>query len=187
MVFCSFCGKELPVEAGFCPSCGKQTTGATAGSVAIQSQATQTGMRPNLASEGDRIVAVILDTILIFVISLAILLPLSLFIGFFGAFGSFPSFFFGPMTLITWLFLLLYFTYFESTTGQTPGKQVMKIRVVDETTMQHLDFGMSLVRNILRIIDWLPLFYLIGFLLIATNKKKQRIGDMAARSIVVRT
>ncbi len=84
-------------------------------------------------------------------------------------------------------FWLLYFTYFESTTGQTPGKQVMKIRVVDETTLQHLDFGMSLVRNILRIIDWLPFFYLIGFLLIATNQKKQRIGDMAARSIVVRT
>jgi len=115
-------------------------------------------MRPNLASEGDRIVAVILDTILIFVISLAIFLPLSLFIGFFGAFGSLPSFFFGPVTLITWLFWLLYFTYFESTTGQTLGKQVMKIRVIDETTMQHLDFGMSLVRNILRIIDWLPFF-----------------------------
>ena len=161
------------------------TTGATAVSVTSQSQSTQTS-RPNLASEEDRIVAVILDTILIFVISLAIFLPLSLFIGFFGALGSFPSFFFGPVTLITWLFWLLYFTYFESTTGQTLGKQVMKIRVVDETTMQHLDFGMSLVRNILRIIDWLPLFYLIGFLLIATNQKKQRIGDMAARSIVVR-
>jgi len=76
MVFCSFCGKELPVEAGFCPSCGKPTTSATAGSVTSQSQATQTS-RPNLASEGDRIVAVILDTILIFVISLAIFLPLS--------------------------------------------------------------------------------------------------------------
>src|SRR5207247_8915946 len=174
MVFCSFCGKELPVEAGFCPSCGKPTTGATVGSVTSQSQATQTGMRPNLASEGDRIVAVILDTILIFVISLAILLPLSLFIGFFGAFGSFPSFFFGPMTLITWLFLLLYFTYFESTTGQTPGKKVMKIRVVAETTMQHMDFLMSLVRNILRIIDWLPFVYLIEFLFIMTNKKNAR-------------
>jgi len=62
----------------------------------------------------------------------------------------------------------------------------MNIRVVDEATLQHLDFARSLVRNILRIIDWLPFFYLIGFILIATNPKKQRIGDMAARSIVVK-
>src|SRR3989442_14009770 len=114
MVFCSFCGKELSVEAGFCPSCGKQTTGATAGSVAIQSQATQTGMRPNLASEGDRIVSGILDTILIFLISLAILFPLSLFIGLFVTFGSFPSLFFVPLTLISCLYSLLYFTFINS-------------------------------------------------------------------------
>ncbi len=62
----------------------------------------------------------------------------------------------------------------------------MNIRVVDETTLQHLDFARSLVRNILRIIDYLPFFYLIGFILIVTNSKKQRIGDMAARSIVVK-
>jgi uncharacterized RDD family membrane protein YckC len=82
---------------------------------------------------------------------------------------------------------LLCFTYFEATSGQTLGKQLMNIRVVDETTLQHLDFGRSMVRNILRIIDWLPFLYLIGFILIATNDRKQRIGDMAARSIVVKT
>jgi uncharacterized RDD family membrane protein YckC len=82
--------------------------------------------------------------------------------------------------------LLLYFTYFESTSDQTFGKQIMKIRVVDESTLQRLDLGRSLVRNILRIIDWPPFLYLIGFLLIATNQNKQRIGDMAARSVVVK-
>jgi uncharacterized RDD family membrane protein YckC len=187
MGFCSSCGKEVPADAGFCPACGKPVAGVTTGSVTGQPQPTPAGVRPNLASDGDRIVAVILDTILIFVVSLVILIPLSILIGVFSAFGSFPSLFFGPVTLLTWLLWLLYFTYFESTTGQTPGKQVMKIRVVDETTLQHLDFGLALVRNILRIIDWLPFFYLIGFLLIATTEKKQRIGDMAARSIVIRT
>ena len=106
--------------------------------------------------------------------------------GYFGFFGSFAFVFFGPITLLSWLLWLLYFTYFEATTGQTLGKQLMNIRVVDETTLQHLDFARSLVRNILRIIDWLPFLYLIGFILVATNTKKQRIGDMAARSIVVK-
>src|SRR5437773_5097065 len=146
MVFCAFCCKERPVEAGFCPSCGKPTTSATAGSVTSQSPGTQTS-RPNLASEGDRIVAVILDTILIFVISLAIFLPLSLFIGFFGAFGSFPSFFFGPVTLITWLFWLLYFTYFESTMGQTLVKQFLKLDVLRGRIIHHWDSGIHLVGN----------------------------------------
>jgi uncharacterized RDD family membrane protein YckC len=186
MGFCSYCGKELPPQATFCPACGRPVPGATIGPAMGQSQAMPSGVSPNLASEGDRIVAVVLDAILIFAISLVIFVPLVLVAGLFTAFGSFAFLFFGPLTFIQWLFWLLYFTYFESTSGQTLGKQVMHIRVVDETTLQHLDFGRSLVRNILRIIDWLPFFYLIGFILIATTEKKQRLGDMAARSIVVR-
>ncbi len=141
------------------------------------------GMPRTIASEGDRIVAIILDTIIIFLFSLIIFVPLAL-IGF--GLGSFGFIFFGLPTLVSWLLWLLYFTYFESTSGQTFGKQVMHIKVVNETTMQHLDFGMALARNILRIIDWLPFFYIIGFILMVTNDKKQRLGDMVAHSIVVK-
>jgi uncharacterized RDD family membrane protein YckC len=186
MAFCSYCGKELPSGATFCPSCGRSTSGDRALPSSSSPQAAVTSPRPNLASEGDRIVAVVIDTIVIGLVSLVIFIPLAFLVGFFNLFGSFAFIFFGPATLLTWLLWLLYFTYFESTTGQTLGKQIMNIRVVDEVTLQHLDFARSLVRNILRIIDWLPFFYLIGLLLIATNQKKQRIGDMAARSIVVK-
>lgn len=186
MAFCPYCGKEVQAGASFCPSCGKPLVAGQSPSSFAQSQVTMMGSRPNLATEGDRIVAVIIDTIIVFIFSLVIFIPLVFIAGFFSFFGSFAFLFFGPATLLTWLLWLLYFTYFESTSGQTLGKQIMKIRVVDETTLQHLDFGRSFVRNILRIIDWLPFFYLIGFLLIVTNQKKQRIGDMAARSIVVK-
>ncbi|SRR5713101_2612648 len=186
MAFCPSCGKEFPAGASFCPACGKSIAASPASSGPGQLPPVLAGGRPNLATEGDRILAVIMDTILIFAVSLVIFIPLWLIGGFFGFFGSFAFVFFGPVTLLSWLLWLLYFTYFESTTGQTLGKQLMRIRVVDETTLKHLDFGPSLVRNILRIIDWLPFFYLIGFILIATNPKKQRIGDMAARSIVVK-
>ena len=186
MAFCASCGKELPAVASFCPACGKSAVSSPASSGPGQLPSVPAGARPNFAAEGDRIIAVIIDTILIFAVSLVIFIPLWLLGRFFGFFGSFAFVFFGPITLLSWLLWLLYFTYFESTTGQTLGKQLIGIRVVDDTTLQHLDFGRSLVRNILRIIDWLPFFYLIGFILIATNPKKQRIGDMAARSIVVK-
>jgi uncharacterized RDD family membrane protein YckC len=186
MLFCPHCGKEVSAEASFCPACGKPIIAGQAPSSVSQPQAALTGSRPTFATEGDRIVAVIIDTIIVFVFSLVIFIPLALVARFFSFFGSFGFLFFGPATLLTWLLWLLYFTYFESTSGQTLGKQIMKIRVVDESSLQHLDFGRSLVRNILRIIDWLPFFYLIGFLLIVTNQRKQRIGDMAARSIVVK-
>jgi len=186
MAFCASCGKELLAGAGFCSACGKSVAASPSSTMPGQIPPVSMGERPNLASEGDRIVAVVIDTILIFVVSLFIVVPLLLLGRFIGFVGSFAFVFFGPVTLLSWLLWLLYFTYFESTSGQTLGKQVMNIRVVDETTMQHLDFSRSLVRNILRIIDWLPFLYLIGFILVATNSKKQRIGDMAARSIVVK-
>src|SRR5690348_9808541 len=186
MAFCGFCGRELQAGVGFCSACGKPVAATPSSTMPGQIPPVYMGERPNLASEGDRIVAVIIDTILIFVVSLVIVIPLLLLGGFFGFFGSYAFVFFGPITLLSWLLWLLYFTYFESTSGQTLGKQLMNIRVVDETTMQHLDFARSFVRNILRIVDWLPFFYLIGFILIATNSKKQRIGDMAARSIVIK-
>jgi uncharacterized RDD family membrane protein YckC len=39
---------------------------------------------------------------------------------------------------------------------------------------------------VLRIIDWLPFFYLIGFVLILVTSNRQRLGDLAANTIVVR-
>jgi uncharacterized RDD family membrane protein YckC len=185
MAFCQYCGKEVSEGASFCPACGRPVASSQAPSTFSQPQAAVIGSQPNLATEGERIVAVIIDMIIVFIFSLVIFIPLAFIVGFFSLLGPF-AFFFGPAILLTFLLWLLYFTYFESTSGQTLGKQIMNIRVVDESTLQRLDFGRSLVRNILRIIDWLPLFYLIGFLLIATNEKKQRLGDLAARSIVVK-
>jgi uncharacterized RDD family membrane protein YckC len=185
MPFCQYCGKEVSAGAIFCPSCGKPIGSTQAIQAHGPAQPAATGARPILATEGDRIVAVIIDTIIVLIASLVIFIPLAFFVGFL-AFGTFGFLFFGPATLLTWLLWLLYFTYFESTSGQTIGKQAMNIRVVDDATLQRLDFGRSLVRSILRIIDWLPFFYLIGFILIVTNQNKQRIGDMAARSLVIK-
>ena len=43
------------------------------------------------------------------------------------------------------------------------------------------------MRNLLRIVDWLPFFYGLGAAVIWATPRNQRIGDLAARSAVVRT
>ena len=80
---------------------------------------------------------------------------------------------------------LVYFPLFEATSGQTPGKKIMKVKVVKENGAP-CDWGAALIRNFLRIFDVLPVAYLLGVLLIATNAKRQRIGDMVAKTLVIK-
>ncbi len=86
--------------------------------------------------------------------------------------------------IVTFIIYIAYFTYLEGTRGQTIGKMAMKIRVVREDGSR-IDMGTAFVRNILRIIDGL-IFYIIGAMLILTSRKKQRLGDRAAKTVVIR-
>ncbi|MEM2914997.1 MAG: RDD family protein, partial [Candidatus Bathyarchaeia archaeon] len=81
----------------------------------------------------------------------------------FGIISIVPGirFLFVPTTWIGFLVWVLYFGYFESTSGQTVGKQIVRIKVVDEQALTIIDMGRALVRNIVRIIDFLPFFYII--------------------------
>ena len=84
------------------------------------------------------------------------------------------------------LILLGYFIFFETFfNGQTPGKMFLKIRVVQDNSSP-VTFIKVLIRNVLRLIDTLPTFYAIGIIVILASKKNQRLGDLAAGTIVVR-
>jgi uncharacterized RDD family membrane protein YckC len=69
--------------------------------------------------------------------------------------------------------------------GQTLGKHVVGLRVMDEHALR-LEFSQIVVRNLLRFIDALPLFYLVGGAACFFTKYSQRLGDLAANTIVVR-
>ncbi len=69
--------------------------------------------------------------------------------------------------------------------GQTLGKHVVGLRVMDEHALR-LEFSQIVVRNLLRFIDGLPLFYLVGGASCFFTKYSQRLGDLAANTIVVR-
>jgi uncharacterized RDD family membrane protein YckC len=79
---------------------------------------------------------------------------------------------------------LCYYALAEGMFGQTLGKRIVGIRVVDEDG-SHLGFGAAVVRNLLRLVDGL-FFYLVGALFAFSSPRGQRLGDRAAHTVVVR-
>jgi uncharacterized RDD family membrane protein YckC len=69
--------------------------------------------------------------------------------------------------------------------GQTVGKRLLRLRVMDVEGMR-LQFNQIVVRNLLRFVDSLPVFYFVGGVTCWLNSKSQRLGDIAANTIVVR-
>ncbi|HSI09962.1 MAG: RDD family protein [Rariglobus sp.] len=68
--------------------------------------------------------------------------------------------------------------------GQTLGKRVMRLRVVDARGLR-LTFAQCVLRNLLRFIDSLPFAYAVGGVASLMNTRGQRLGDLAAGTIVV--
>jgi uncharacterized RDD family membrane protein YckC len=68
--------------------------------------------------------------------------------------------------------------------GQTLGKRIMRLRVVDARGLR-LTFAQCVMRNVLRFIDCLPFAYAVGGIASLANARGQRLGDLAAGTIVV--
>jgi uncharacterized RDD family membrane protein YckC len=68
--------------------------------------------------------------------------------------------------------------------GQTLGKRLLRLRVMDAQGLS-LAFSQVVIRNLLRFVDALPGFYLLGGLALLLTRKSQRLGDLAAGTIVV--
>ncbi len=67
--------------------------------------------------------------------------------------------------------------------GQTIGKRLLKLRVLDEQGLR-LTFSQIVVRNLLRFVDALPVFYLVGGAAVLASRRAQRLGDYAANTVV---
>src|SRR5580704_15119685 len=68
--------------------------------------------------------------------------------------------------------------------GQTLGKRVLRIRVVDAEGFR-LRPVQIVIRNLLRLVDLLPAFYAVGGICCALSRKFQRLGDFAANTVVI--
>jgi uncharacterized RDD family membrane protein YckC len=89
---------------------------------------------------------------------------------------------------ISFLIWLGYYTVMEGQREATVGKMALGLRVVrmDGTP---ITMNESVIRNLLRIIDFLPLAipYLLAAVLVWTSPLKQRLGDRVAKTMVIRT
>jgi uncharacterized RDD family membrane protein YckC len=88
-------------------------------------------------------------------------------------------------TIAYGVLVALYFIVLEGPFGKTLGKAVTGIRVVSESDGQPPGLGRATVRTALRIVDGL-FSYLVAFIAVLASPKRQRLGDMAARTLVVR-
>jgi uncharacterized RDD family membrane protein YckC len=70
--------------------------------------------------------------------------------------------------------------------GKTPGKKVLGLRVIDEHGLK-LRPEQVIIRNLLRFVDALPVFYALGGTVALFSSRSQRLGDLAAGTVVVRT
>ncbi|MHB8295824.1 MAG: RDD family protein [Acidimicrobiales bacterium] len=133
-----------------------------------------------LAGVGSRFIALLLDTILqlllIGVLALATIVTA-------GGLRSYLLAGFAVGAFLVWFGYWIAFEVLSS--GRTPGKRLTGLRVV-ETGGGPPGFRASAVRNLLRIIDALPGTYLVGIVVVLITRSNQRLGDLAASTLVVR-
>ncbi len=90
----------------------------------------------------------------------------------------------GGLSILAFLLEWLYPTLFEGLTGSTPGKKWAGLRVLQDDGTP-LTFPSAIIRNFLRAVDFLPLMYATGLVAMNNNQRFQRLGDLAAGTLVV--
>jgi len=105
-------------------------------------------------------------------------------------FQEMPKWTIALMIIVLFLIFAGYFIFFEWLwNGQTPGKRLLKLRVIREDG-RPITLWEAMARNLLRIFDAVPGFvlpvYSIGLITIFLSNRDQRIGDMFAGTVVVR-
>jgi uncharacterized RDD family membrane protein YckC len=140
-----------------------------------------------LAGIGSRFMAVFIDTLLWFAGLLLLSLALFLLLPGIHAFSKVSEQWAeAAIIFLVFLFNWGYFTLFEAFwRGQTPGKRLVKIRVI-QASGRPIGLFESMARNFIRFIDQIPLFYAVGVITMFVTKQHQRLGDLAAGTLVVR-
>jgi uncharacterized RDD family membrane protein YckC len=143
----------------------------------------------DVAGIGSRFLAALIDTLIQGTIYVFLFVVFAL-IEFTGVLSALPRQIsnLAPVLLLLVIFLVQfgYFLLFELFTGgQTPGKQLFNLRVIKENGYPLAPID-SIIRNLVRIIDFFPVAYGVGVIVMFFNDRARRLGDYAAGTLVVK-
>lgn len=91
----------------------------------------------------------------------------------------------GGPAFLYYLLSFLYYILMEAFMGGTVGKLALGMRVELEDGSP-ITIGASIIRNLLRFVDFLPFAYILGMIMISTSPLKQRLGDRVAKTVVIK-
>jgi uncharacterized RDD family membrane protein YckC len=132
-----------------------------------------------LAGVGSRFIAATID---LAIQATVIIVALVVFVGY-GVAGAAGA---GIFAIVVFVMFFVYDVAFEVLSGgRTPGKRWTGLRVV-RAGGQPVNFVTSAIRNLIRPVDFLPSAYLLGIATILVTKRNQRLGDLAAGTVVAR-
>jgi len=141
-----------------------------------------------LAGIGSRFIALLVDYLIWFsaFVLLVIVLVYVVLPNLKTTAGDFNNWAAGVVIFLIFLFNWGYFTLFEAFwNGRTPGKRIARIRVIQRSG-RAIGLVESMTRNLVRYVDQFPFFYGVGLIAMFVTRQHQRLGDLAAGTLVVR-
>jgi uncharacterized RDD family membrane protein YckC len=139
-----------------------------------------------LAGAGSRAIALLLDLLIVNGTSIVLALIAIWVSSTVSSSSASNGWFDAALIIVAFLITYGYFVAFEVLgNGRTVGKRTVGLRVVN---LQGGAIGLrrSLIRNLLRIVDMLPGAYIVGLIAVVASRHNQRLGDLAAGTLVVR-
>ena len=139
-----------------------------------------------VAGIGSRFLATLLDTFLIVTLQVVVLLVFILVLSGFDLWGeTVAAWVYAMLGIVGFFFFWGYYIFFEMLwNGQSPGKRWVGLRVI-RTDGTPITLSESFIRNLTRLVDFLPAGYGIGILSMFLDKQSRRLGDLAAGTLVV--
>jgi uncharacterized RDD family membrane protein YckC len=139
-----------------------------------------------VAGIGSRFLSILADTAILILLQVVVYAAFFVILDSLGELGGqLAAWVYAVVGLIAVIFNWGYYVFFEMLwNGQTPGKRWAGLRVIRRDGTP-ITLSESLIRNLARLVDFLPFAYGAGIVAMFLDKQSRRLGDLAAGTLVV--